>query len=352
METHVVDWLALRAFCEELMQKEGMSADDAFICADNLVDADLAGVESHGVSRMTNYMKRLRTRVVDPAGVPEAVKEAPGSLFVDGRNAMGMVVGRYAMTRCMEKARENGSCFAAANHSNHFGMAAYYAQMAAREGLIGICGTNAPPNLAPWGSPQKYMGTNPIAISAPTLGDPVTLDMAPSVVAMGKIILAAKLGKPIPEGWVVDKDGNPTTDPVVGQYGTLVPIGGPKGSGIAIFMELLCGVLAGAAVGPHINHFWQDFENPQNVGHFFAAIDPAWFVGRQEFAAGVDAVVRELKALPKSPGVTEIFMPGEIEHRRRAERRAQGIQMPGSVYDELAALAGLYGTELNIEKTV
>lgn len=342
MQEHKVDWLELRTLCQQLMMKEGMSEEDALACADNLVDADLCGVESHGVSRMTNYMKRLRTKVVDSQGRPAAEKEYAGSLYVDGNNAMGVVVGKYAMERAIEKAKESGCCFVAAHHSNHFGMAAYYARMAAEAGMVSIIGTNAPPNIAPWGSPQKYMGTNPIAFGAPTSGDPVILDMAPSIVAMGKIILAAKLGKPIPEGWVLTKEGLPTTDPVVGQYGTLLPIGGAKGSGLAIFMEIFCGVLSGANVGPHINHFWNDFEHPQDVGHFFCVVDIEKFIGLDAFKEYIDRIIGEMKALPKNPGLEEIFMPGEIENNRRAERKAEGIMMSDSVYQELRTLADQY----------
>ena len=188
----------------------------------------------------------------------------------------------------------------------------------------------------------------PIAFSAPTLGEPVILDMAPSIVAMGKIILAAKLGKTIPEGWVLTKDGKPTTDPVEGQYGTLLPIGGAKGSGLAIFMEILCGVLAGAGVGPHINHFWKDFEHPQNVGHFFCAVDIDKFVGIEHFKENIDCIINEIKALPKNPGVSEIFMPGEIENRKRAERKANGIQLSDSVYEELKVLAEEYQLDFDL----
>ncbi|MGN0372421.1 MAG: Ldh family oxidoreductase [Enterocloster sp.] len=348
MSEHNVKWTELRELCQKLMMEEKMSEEDAFICADNLVDADLCGVESHGVSRMTNYMKRLRTGVVDSKGRCRTEKEYPGSLYVNGGNAMGMIVGNYTMGRCIEKARESGCCFATASNSNHFGMAAYYVRMAAEAGMIGIAGTNAPPNLAPWGSPQKYMGTNPIAFGAPTSDIPVILDMAPSVVAMGKIILAAKLGKKIPEGWVVTKEGLPTTDPVVGQYGTLVPIGGAKGSGLAIFMEIFCGILAGAAVGPHINHFWNDFEHPQNVGHFFCAVDIDKFVGLDRFKENIDQIIGEMKALPKNPGVEEIYMPGEIETRKRQDRRANGIQLSDSVYEELRVLAEQYHVDFTI----
>lgn len=348
MGEHRVEWTELRALCQQLMMKEQMSEEDAFVCADNLVDADLCGVESHGVSRMTNYMKRLRTRVVNPEGACTVEKECAGSLHIHGGNAMGMVVGKYAMERCIEKARESGCCFAAVNNSNHFGMAAYYARMAAEAGMIALVGTNAPPNLAPWGSAQKYMGTNPIAFGAPTSDVPVILDMAPSIVAMGKIILAAKLGKTIPEGWVLTRDGKPTTDPVEGQYGTLLPIGGAKGSGLAIFMEIFCGVLSGANVGPHINHFWNDFENPQNVGHFFCAIDVDKFVGLDRFIENIDTIIKEMKELPKNPGVEEIFMPGEIESRKRAARRKEGIMLSDSVYEELRVLAEQYQVDFTI----
>lgn len=348
MKTFNVDWEKLRAFCQSLMMKEGMSADDALICADNLVDADLAGVESHGVSRMTNYMKRLRTGVVSHDHNITIRSERAASLAVDAGNVMGMVAGTYTMKKCMEKAKIAGSCFATVNHSNHFGRASYYAQMATDAGFIGVAGTNAPPNIAPWGSTQKWMGTNPIAIGVPTHSKPIILDMAPSVVAMGKIILAAKLGKKIPEGWVLDPDGKPTTDPVVGQYGTLIPIGGPKGSGIAIMMEIFCGILADAACGPHINHFWKDFEHPQDVGHFFMALDISAYMDPNEFCDRVEALVSELKALPKKEGVNEIFMPGELEIDRTIQRKANGIDVPESVYNELQALSDQYKVAFDV----
>jgi len=348
MATFIVNHEKLRAFIKSLMMKEGMCEEDAFTCADNLVDADLCGVESHGVSRTTNYMKRLRTGVVRHKDELKVISEFPAAISIDGANEMGMVVGKFAMEKCIEKARETGCCFATANHSNHYGMASYYARMAANEGMIGVTSTNAPPNIAPWGSSKKYMGTNPIAISAPTSGEPIILDMAPSVVAMGKIILAAKLGKKIPEGWVLDPDGNPTTDPVVGQYGTLLPIGGAKGSGIAIFGEILCGVLAGAACGPYINHFWKDFEHPQNVGQYFMAIDISKFLPLDEFIKNMDSLVSELKALPKNPGVEEIFMPGEIEAMRRRERMKNGIELSEQVYGELEDLGQQYDVSFYI----
>lgn len=348
MKSYNINWIELRDLCIEIVKKLGASEEHAFLVADALVDADLCGIESHGVSRMKNYMKRLQTGVIDAKGNYFVEKENAASLAINGNNSMGMVVGTYAMNRCIEKARESGCCFATVNNSNHYGTSAYYARMAANAGMVGFTGTNAPPNIAPWGSSQKYMGTNPMAIAVPTNNDPMVLDMAPSVVAMGKIILAAKLGKKIPEGWVLTKDGRPTTDPVEGQYGTLIPIGGPKGSGLAIFMDVLCGILSGASYGPHINHFWNDFENPQNVGHIFCAIDISKFIDLGEFKKRLGDMIGEMKVLPKNPGVDEIFMPGEIENMKKKDRKEAGLELSESVYHELKELAQNHGVPFNI----
>ena len=346
-ELHVVQYEKLRSFCASLMEKEGLTKEDAFTCADNLVDADLCGVESHGVSRLSSYLKRLHTGVVSHKKAIKIVREYPGSVSVDGGNEMGMIVGKFTMNKCIEKAKENGCCFGTAFHSNHYGMASYYARIATEQGLIGITGTNAPPNIAPWGSSKKYVGTNPIAIGVPTGGKPIILDMAPSVVAMGKIILAAKLGKKIPEGWVLDSNGKPTTDPVVGQYGTLIPIGGPKGSGMAVMMEIFCAFLAGAASGPYINNFWKDFENPQNVGQIFMALDISKFTDKDTFFDRIDNFVKETKALPKSPGVKEIYLPGELEFDRRESRKKDGLEIADSIYQELVSLSEKYGVSIS-----
>jgi len=326
----------------------GMREEDAFVTADNLVDADLCGVESHGVSRMAIYMKRLESGVVSKDACVEVLQEYPASLALSAKNAMGMVAGKYAMERCIEKARENGACFATVNNSNHYGMSAYYVNMAARENMFAMTGTNAPPNIAPWGSYQAYQGTNPIAFAAPTHGEPVVLDMAPSVVAMGKVILAAKLGKDIPEGWALTKDGKPTTDAKEGMAGTVLPIGGPKGYGIAVFVDILAGILSGAQFGPHLNNMWNDFENPQNVGHFFLAVDISKFVDVDLFKTRIEQMTREIKALDKNPGVEEILMPGEPEQRRRRERKENGLELSAVVYEELKGLSEKYGVSFTL----
>ena len=185
-------------------------------------------------------------------------------------------------------------------------------------------------------------------MAAPAEGEPVLLDMAPSVVAMGKVILAAKLGKSIPEGWAITADGRPTTDPNEGMKGTVCPIGGPKGYGLSLFMDIMCGILSGAQFGPHLNNMWNDFENPQDVGHMFLCVDVSKFVPLDEFKSRIAQMKEEIKALPKSPGVSEIFLPGEIEQRRRAERKANGIELSDVVYEELRGLGEQYGVEFTL----
>ena len=345
---HNVNWEALKDYCKRLIMTQGVPEDEAEIVADCLVDADLCGVESHGVSRMTIYLKRLETKVVNAKYEKKYDSEYPSSICWNGCNSMGMVTGVNAMQACIDKAKEVGCCFVAVNNSNHFGMASYYAKMAAEQGMFTICGTNAPPNIAPTGSYKAYVGTNPWAMAAPTNGEPVLLDMAPSLVAMGKVILAAKLGKPIPEGWAQTADGRPTTDPNEGMKGTVLPIGGPKGYGLSLFMDIMCGILSGAQFGPHLNNMWNDFTNPQNVGHVFLCVDISKFVPLDVFKTRLEQMKSEIKALPTNPGVSEIFMPGEIEQRRRTQRKAEGIELSDVVYEELRGLGEKYGTEFTI----
>jgi LDH2 family malate/lactate/ureidoglycolate dehydrogenase len=319
-----------------------MPEQEAMIVADSLVEADLCGVESHGVSRMTIYLNRLEEKGVNSVCEIKVEREYSGSAVINACNSMGMVVSTWIMQKCIQKAKESGSYFIAVNHSNHFGMASYYVKMATKENMIGIAMTNAPPNIAPWGSFKPYMGTNPIAIGAPTNIEPIILDMAPSVVAMGKVILAAKLGKSIPEGWAITSDGRPTTDPNEGMKGTVLPIGGPKGYGIALFVDILCGVLSGAQFGPYLGNMWNDFVNQQNIGHIFSCIDISKFISVEEFKKRIDKIRQDIKALPKNPGVDTIFMPGEIEWKRSAERREKGIPISDTVYNELKQLGEKY----------
>lgn len=348
MSGKIVNYKDLQEHCKRIIETSNVPQDEAELIAEHLVDAELLGVTSHGVSRTSIYVKRINEGVVKAKCEHKVDNEAAASIAWDACNSMGMVTGVRAMERCIEKAKESGCCFVAVRNSNHFGMAGYYARMAAEAGMIGFCGTNAPPNIAPWGSYQAYSGTNPLAIAAPRTEGTMVFDMAPSVVAMGKVIMAAKLGKSIPEGWAITADGNPTTDPNEGMKGTVLPIGGPKGYGLALFMDILCGIMAGADFGPHLHNMWDDFENPQNVGHVFCAIDITKFTNLDSFKTRVDQMVGEIKELPKNPGVETIFMPGELEVLRKRKAQDEGVQISDVVYNELVALAATCGVEAAI----
>jgi len=335
---HLVDWKTLAAYVQSLFMTQGMSEEDAGIVADCLVDAELCGVPSHGVSRVSIYLKRLELGVVSAKFQPIIEKEYPASVLLNAQNANGMVVGKYAMKLACAKARESGTCSVFVNHSNHLGMMAYYPRMAAEEGMFGFVTTSANPGIAPWGSKKPFLGTSPIALGVPTKGDPIILDMAPSVVAMGKVVISAKLGVSIPEGWAIDEEGRPTTDPKEGMKGSVLPLGGPKGSGLSLFSQILGGIVSGAAYGPYVNTLYHEFEKPQGMGHMFLAVDLSKMLDLESFKEQIEQLVSEVKGLPQAEGVSEIFLPGEIEMKRREQRKAEGVKISDVVYRELEEL--------------
>ena len=263
---------ALRGYCVSVLTASGVERSCAEAVADALIDAELTGVSTHGVSRLAVYMQRMDAGVMSRENNIRIVRESTSTLVVDAGNSLGAAAAKFAMERCIAKAKETGCCFASVHSSNHFGTAAYYTRLAAAQDMIGFACTNLKGKIAPFGSAEPYMGTNPISVAAPSDDLPVVLDMAPSVVALGKLILAQKLGKSIPEGWALDKDGRPTTDPAAGRAGSLVPIGGAKGSGLAIMVDVLCGILGGGPYGPHLHDLYV-MDEPQGVSHFLGAID-------------------------------------------------------------------------------
>ena len=335
----------LRDYCRDVLTASGVDADCALAVADMLVDADLTGISTHGVSRMAIYMERMEKGVMSRGNNIKITKESPSAVVIDGGNTLGAATAKFAMETCIRKARETGCCFAAVHGSNHFGATGYYTKMAAAQDMIGFACTNLTGKIAPFGSAQPFMGTNPISMTAPSHGRPFLLDMSPSVVALGKLILAQKLGKEIPLGWALDADGKPTTDPAAGRKGSLIPIGGPKGSGIAMAVDILSGVLTGAGYGPHLHDLYE-FDAPQGIGHFMGAIDIAHFIDVESFKTMMDTLTGEVKGLRKADGFSEILMPGEIELRKAEENAVKGIDLPDPVYDELTALGKPYGLTL------
>jgi LDH2 family malate/lactate/ureidoglycolate dehydrogenase len=343
----VFDADSLRAYCEEVFRSCGMAGEDACIVADSLVQANLRGVDSHGVTRVGIYVKRLKMGLVNPRPNVEVVQESAATLLVDGDNGMGQVVGVRALELGLDKARESGGVSVGVRRSSHYGAGAYYVQRAVDRNTIAFAYSNAPPTMAPWGGVDPYLGTNPYAYGVPA-GEhrPIILDMATSIVARGKIILAAERGASIPEGWAVDKQGNPTTDAREALEGSVLPFGGPKGYALSLMIDIMAGALTGAGFGPRVNSLYDNFDEPQNVGAFFQLIDIGRFSDPTTFKARIDQMIEEIKSARKAAGTKEIFLPGEIEFLTEQERMVSGIPVGAETVAELREVGRICGVDM------
>lgn len=345
-ETTLVQAEQLKNYCALLFQKLGVPQEEALLNADSLIEADLTGVESHGVSRVPLYLKRLRLGLVRPSLELKTIIDMPSTAVIDACNSLGVSVSTKAMGTVIEKAKQNGIAFVTVKNSNHYGTAAYFAKMALEHNMIGFTGTNVPPCMAPWGGTVPYFGTNPIAVAIPAGKQlPIVVDMATSVVARGKIALAAKKNQPIPLGWARTIDGEDTTDAKAALEGALLPFAGPKGSAIATIIEVFSGILAGSIFTSQLVNFNTIFEGPAKVSHFFGAIDIKAFVAIEQFKDNIDQMVTEVKANPPAKGVNEIFLPGEIEWRSREKRLHEGIPLSPVIINELKNEGQIYGVD-------
>lgn len=341
------NWKGLEDFCKQVFQKAGVPEQSAAIVAESLVQADLRGVDSHGVVRTAIYLKRMEAGMIDAFADVEKVSESDATVLVDGKNNFGSVIGTKALDIALEKAKRNGASFVGVKGSNHFGTGAYYAMKAIEQDMILLVMSNASQTMPPTGGVRPFIGTNPLAVGVPSGKElPFILDMATSVVARGKIIVSAQKGESIPLGWAIDKDGNPTTDAHAALEGSVLPMGGPKGYAISMFIDILAGVLTGAGFGKYVNNMYENWEQPQNVGHLFIAVDINRFIPVDLFKARMDQYIREIKQEPKAPGVDEILIPGELEYRRTLERKENGIELPIKVVEELAGIGQSYGIDL------
>jgi len=338
---------ALRQFATAIFVAHGLADEAAAVVADNLLHADLRGHASHGVTRVPIYAERLARGVVNPRPEVRVSRTRPSVALVDGDNGMGAVIGEVAMKEAMALAAGAGAGIASIRASNHNGPASFFAMKAPERGFIGVSSTNSPVSMAVWGSRGRALGTNPLAVAVPAgRHGPIVVDMASSVVARGKIVEAAKRGEPIPPGWALDPEGRPTTDPVAAEAGVVLPFAGPKGSAMAVLVDVLCGVLSGAAFGRQVNNLYADFTNAQNNGQFMMAIDVAAFMPLEAFRGRVDDLVDMLKATPRAAGVEEILMPGEPEARNAARLARSGIPLPAVVVEDLRRAAADAGVAM------
>ncbi len=336
---------ALQGFIADALGAVGLPAADAQQVAALMTRADLSGADGHGVFRLPQYLRRIRAGGLNVQPRIHVARESAASAVLDGDNAMGHLVMQRAAVLAIAKAQAHGIGWVGAFNSNHAGPAALYAELAAQQGLVGIyLAVGSANHMAPWGSIDALLSTNPIAIAVPSgRHGTVLLDMATTVAAYGKVKVAAQRGQQMPEGWMIDGNGQPLTDPKRAKEGTLLPIGGYKGYGLSLMIGLLAGTLNGAAMGSQVVDFNADDTTVTNTGHAIAVLDPAAFCDPLAFRSEVDRIVDELHAAKKLPGVDRIRVPGEGRNETLAQREREGIALPDALRATLAALAAELG---------
>jgi LDH2 family malate/lactate/ureidoglycolate dehydrogenase len=344
----IVSAESLNRFCTLILVKLEVPPDQATAIARNLIQADLEGVASHGVVRLPIYVERLRAGVVNPRPNVRVISETPTTAVVDGDNGMGQWVGMRAMQMAIDKSLSAGCTFVSVRNSNHFGAAAYYSRMAVAHDMIGLSFTIGGINhMTPWGGAEAILGNNPFSIALPAGEErPVVLDMACSVAARGKIIVAAKDRTPIPIDWASGPDGQPTTDPVEALKGFVLPVGGPKGYALTLTIGLLSTMLSGAAFGSEVTNMYENLERIQNIGHLFGVLPIACFEPLEIYKARVDKAIREIRSVPRAPGVERIYLPGEREQILAEDQARSGIPIKSSVWAELLEVGSSLGVTM------
>ncbi len=348
-EKVIARYETLLVFCARVFEKLGVPHEDALIAAEAIVSSNLRGVDTHGVIRMLVYSAKLKGGFINPRPNLRPLRETKGTALIDGGNGFGQIVGYRAMQVAIEKAKDVGVSCVSVRNSNHFGTCAHFSMMALPQDMIGLAFTNASAQIAPTGGAEKMLANNPWSIAVPA-GErfPVVLDMANSVVARGKIRQAAKEERPIPPEWAVDKNGQPTTDPKAALEGFLLPVGGYKGYGITLMVDLLTGVLANSCYGPRVQGL-DVIEAIGGVGHTFMAIDVAAFDEVAEFKARMDVYIDQIKGSKKAAGVEAIYLPGELEFLKERDRRQKGILLHPNIVKDLRKIAEENGIALHLE---
>jgi LDH2 family malate/lactate/ureidoglycolate dehydrogenase len=338
---------ALTDWSQALLEAAGLEQPAAATVAETLVATSLRGVDSHGVARLPIYVERLRAGVLNPHPRPHVERQNGAVAVMNADGGPGQVAGIAATDLSIHLAGQYGVGVVVVHSSNHYGAAGIYASRAARAGLIAITTTNADPLAVPYGGSRKALGTNPIAFAAPTDDGVFVLDMATSQVAANKIFNARDEGRSIPEGWAVDEAGRAITDP--NEFYAVVPLGGYKGYGLALMVEILSGVLSGAGVTHGVAGLFANLDEPQGLGHFHLALEPAMTVGRERFTDVLEGLLDELRANPPAPGFDEVLVAGDPEERASIERLESGIPLPDSLAQNLVALSEELGVGVPAE---
>lgn len=326
----------------DVLTAVGMLSERAEVAADALVEADLRGVDSHGVRQVPRYARALAAGAIRSSAVPEVVRQVGATAQVDAHHGMGHPAAMLGAVTAATLAKSHGVGLVTVRNSNHFGAAFPYAEAMAARGCLGFVTTNGPPVMVPFGGSRPGICNNPIAWAVPTRREPrIVLDMACSAAARGKIRLAQREGRSIPDDWATDPEGRPTTDPTAALAGFLQPVGGPKGYGLAVVNEILAGVLAGAPVLSSIPNDVvesDEFRTSMDIGHFLIAIAPEVLGDGDEFLDRVETVRDELQRIPPHPDSPGVLLPGEPEYRTRVQRLAAGVPLARSTVETFHGL--------------
>jgi ureidoglycolate dehydrogenase (NAD+) len=333
----------LHRFIRAALESKGVPSGDSRIVADCLVAANLSGIDSHGVVRLTHYVRRLELGSITAAPRIKIERRAPAVLHVDGDDGLGHVAAYRAAQAAATVCREQGTATAVVGRSSHFGPASYFLQDAVAAGLAGMVMTNTDALVVPHGAARRFVGTNPVAFGFPAPGAPFMLDISTSTIAYGKIALAQKENRPIPPDWALDDSGQPTDDPhaVAGMH----PMAQHKGSGLAMTIDVFCAMLTGMPYGPHINRMYHELEQPRRLGHFICFWEISRFVPLEEFKTRMGRMIEELHGLPLFPGFERVYYPGELEGETRSRRGSTGIPLEPGVHRELRELGERLGIE-------
>ena len=338
MEKVKVQQSLLKKKIIQIFIKYKLSREHALICADALINAELVGAPSHGLSRLKMYCDRISKKVINPKPKIKIKKISQSIAHVDGNNSIGFVAADIAIKTAITNAKKTGIGLVAVKNSGHYGLSGYYAEQAVKKNLIVMVFTNAPPAVAPHGALKSLFGTNPICFGAPTGSKiPFILDTSISMINRGKIRVAVREGERIPEGVALDKFGKPTTDPKKALEGVQLPIAGFRGSGLAWMVDILSGVLTGGNHAGRVKDPFTDFSGPQNIGHLFFALRPDLFVGNS-FTKRIKDNIKTIKKLPRIKGIKEILYPGQNKYNRYKDNLKKEIKITKNVLEDLNSL--------------
>jgi LDH2 family malate/lactate/ureidoglycolate dehydrogenase len=323
--------------------------DEAAVVAEALIQAELRGIDTHGVHLLTLLPERVEAGMLQIPTNLTVLQESGATALLDGGNGLGPAAAHRAMGISIGKAKEFGIGCCLVRNTNNIGMLSGYTLMAAQQNTVGIVMANSAASMSPWGGADAFFGTNPLSISVPgeAGAPPVVLDMSSTVVARGKIRRADRLKESIPMGWAFDKTGTPTTDPAAALKGTLMPIGGPKGYGLALMIDVLAGMLSGSQYGPEIRTFHQ-LEGPTGVGVFTLAVDIERFMPLGQFTALFRAYLSSIKASRKAKDISRIYLPGEIEYEKEQQGLNEGIEVSPATAGKLNALLEKFKSPLRL----